>query len=152
MSQGPEGVGRLLENGVIGSLRAQLEDHARLLDAVRRCLPDVLGGHCRHCLITQDNRLLIYVDSPAWASQLRFFGPRLASCVEGVSARPIREVRVRNLLDPPPARRSPRPAPRAGSGVDWLRTSAALLPDGEIRRSLLRLWRTLTTAVETDRS
>jgi hypothetical protein len=150
MADKPESAHSLLKGGVMAALRAELEVQGRMLQAVRRGLPDFLGSHCRHCVIKGD-RLLIYVDSPAWGSQLRFHGPSLLLHLEQTTGRRFRDIQVRNLLPAAPTSTAekPRAVPPPGPGVsELLRESAENAPHEDIREALLRLSRTLEKARE----
>lgn len=128
----------------MAALRAELEVQGRMLQAVRRGLPDFLGSHCRHCVIKGD-RLLIYVDSPAWGSQLRFQAPSLLPHLEQTTGRRFRDIQIRNLLPAAPANAAEKPrAVLPGPGVsELLRETAESTSHEDIREALLRLSRTL---------
>jgi hypothetical protein len=132
-----------LDNAALASIRAQLDVQGRLLRVVRQGLPEFMGSHCRHCVLKEDC-LLIYVDSPAFASQVRFYGPSLLAHIESAAGLRVRNIQVRNLLPaaPKPAEKI-RPAPPSQATGEMLRTAAENSPSGEIKDALLRLSQTL---------
>jgi hypothetical protein len=143
MSGHPEPLKGFLDNSALAALRAQLDLQGQVLRAVRQGLPEFMASHCRHCVLKEE-RLVIYVDSPAFASQVRFYGPTLRLHLETALGRRIGDIQVRNLL---PAAPSPTEAvrfalPSRGTGA-IVRAAAENSEPGELRDALLRLSRTL---------
>jgi hypothetical protein len=62
----------LLENNTLASLITQSREQEALLKQVRTLLPDPLNQHCRAAVL-HDQFLILYADSSAWASRLRYF-------------------------------------------------------------------------------
>lgn len=60
------------KNQTMAYFQGQIGQQKRLLHAVQKLLPTELAAHV-HCCLIRDNKLLVYTDSPAWASQLRFY-------------------------------------------------------------------------------
>jgi hypothetical protein len=60
------------KNQTMAYFQGQIGQQKRLLHAVQKLLPTELADHV-HCCLIRDNKLLVYTDSPAWASQLRFY-------------------------------------------------------------------------------
>jgi hypothetical protein len=144
MAAKPEPARRFVKGDVLSPLSAQLAEQQRLLQAVRSNLPEFLAPHCRHC-VPRGERLLIYADTPAFASHLRFYGPNLLMRLEQATGQRFRECQVRNLFSviaeakgKPP---SPihRPAPKV---VNAIRDDAINRQD-EVGEALLRLCRAL---------
>jgi hypothetical protein len=145
MSDKPEPVASLLRGSAISSVTAQLDLHRQVLGAVRQALPDFLAAHCLDCVV-KGERLIVYAGSPAWTSQLRFYGPQLLPRLEQATGRRFTEIQVRNLLPASsvPPKQSSFVPPSEGVGV-LLRESAETAASEEIRKALLRLVRTLET-------
>ena len=57
-------------------LFARVREQQQLLAKVRSMLPPPLDRHC-HAAVINHGRLLLYTDSPAWSSRLRFFPRQL---------------------------------------------------------------------------
>jgi hypothetical protein len=133
----------LLGSVGLASIHAQLEGQERLLRAVRQGLPDFLRGHCPHC-VAKDDRLVLYVDSPAFASQVRFFGPSLLAHLEQATGQRFRDIQIRNLLPAAPRPGAKRPITPPAPGItEMLRATADNSSSGEIRDALVRLSQTL---------
>ncbi len=148
MPDNPEHVRQHFRGEAMSIIQAELANQARMLRVVRQGLPDFLGGHCQHCVV-EGNRLLIYSDSPAFAYQLRFYGPSLLSKIEEATGQRFQDVRIRNLLPAGPAQAYEKPhvfvPPSPSVGVS-LRESAENSPHEEIREALLRLSRAVEEA------
>jgi predicted nucleic acid-binding Zn ribbon protein len=143
MTRKPKSVRHLLKSKPnLRRLELEISAHKVLLDRVRQALPADLAGHCIFAQL-HGSRLLVHVDSPAWATRLRFMAPQLAGVIGG--ERPPTEVRVRLLVDN--ARRSPRPTParRSDYAADVVADSAIGVEDRELQEALLRLGRRLRT-------
>jgi hypothetical protein len=53
-------------------LQARSREQSALLQQVRRLLPSPLDRHC-HAAVLKGDRLVLFTDSSAWASRLRYF-------------------------------------------------------------------------------
>lgn len=131
---------RPLQRLLDGSLQG-ITDRARMLDRltaeVRRLLPEV-GAHCQVANIRGDE-LILQVDSPAWATRLRYQGKALVGQLRRRGFPELKTVRVRVA---PPARSSPPPYRRARlspSSGELLRQTAAAVDDDALRAALERL-------------
>jgi hypothetical protein len=141
MLERPHPVGQLLRSGGWAALAAELEAQARLLAVVRAALPEALAAHCRHCVPAADS-LLLYVDSPASASPLRFYGPALVAAVAAATGRTFQDFRVRIHREPSPPPRPRRPSATAEASRS-VQFGADAATSDEVRNALLRLSRTL---------
>lgn len=93
----PESTNELLSNSPLRSLLERVEKHGEILRIVREALPPSLAGHCKDCLAREDQRLVIFTDSPAWASQLRFYVPTILVKLKTPNGYDFRDIQVRNL-------------------------------------------------------
>ncbi len=57
-------------------LLSQAQEQRSLLRRIQGILPSPLDKHC-HAVLEKQPRLILYTDSPAWASRLRFFSRNL---------------------------------------------------------------------------
>lgn len=115
-------------------------EQARLLQLVRRLVPPPLDAHCV-AVVRKGAQLLIYVDSPAWASRLRFttrqLSQKLAEAKENVQKITVRVV-VRSRAERPvrgPIRHL------SSSNARLLAETAEQLDDSELGAALRRLAR-----------
>ncbi|MGX2039148.1 DciA family protein [Methylocaldum sp. MU1018] len=143
MAHQPESVAGLLQGTAIQSISTQIERHRRMLNAARRALPGFLADHCVDCVIKPD-QLILYVDSPAWASQIRFYALRLLPGIERSTGYRFKNLQIRNAF--PAVEKSREPpafAPPPGFVAELLESSAASASSGELKEALLRLSRTV---------
>ncbi len=62
-----------LQNSVkFATIRAKLQQNQGLLQQIQRLLPAQLNEHCVG-LVEKPSQLILYADSSAWASRLRYF-------------------------------------------------------------------------------
>jgi hypothetical protein len=119
----------------------QLLEHADslvcLTRQVREMLPSGLSAHLS-AAVGRDRVLVLYTDSPAWATRLRFAAPGLRAALSGFDDTQVRVV---------PG--SSGPAPGTGSGsrkarlsrraAEQIRVMAGTISDPELRQTLARL-------------
>lgn len=131
----------------LAPLLAQARLHMQLLAKIRQALPEPSGSHCLYCVLRGDSRLILYVDSAAWATKLRFHQLEIQSALSEIG--PLKSIQIRVLL---PGRETEKrlqaakiPSPQA---LDQLAKIAAASCDPEIKRSLKRLVCTLQRAAQ----
>lgn len=147
MPDNPEPVSKHLRGDGLMAFRLELQKQARLLQIVRQALPEFMGEHCRHCVLEENDRLLIYTESAAFSYQLRFYGPSLIAKIAENTGLRLKDVRIRNLM-PVGVEQARYNKPRVfepplGGVGETLRESAANSPHDEVRAALLRLSQTV---------
>ena len=73
---------------------SQIEQQRRILQRIQAVLPDALAKQARHCLI-KNKKLLVYTDSAAWASQLRFYNSAILATVTKLTGTPVESMQIR---------------------------------------------------------
>lgn len=73
----PKPTQHFLQGIILGEIGKRVRRHARVLEAIRLALPTTLSLHCRACVVREDGKLLIYTDSSAFATKLRFYAPSI---------------------------------------------------------------------------
>ena len=68
------------QNRTIHYFYSQIEQHQRLLDVIKKSLPNALAKQTRHCLI-KDEKLIIYTNSATLGSQLRFYKDKILTSI-----------------------------------------------------------------------
>ena len=86
------------QNRSIAHFYSQIEQQKRVLERIQVVLPGVLAKQARHCLI-KDKKLLIYTDSAAWASQLRFYSSAILAAIAPLTRTPIEIMRVKIIAE-----------------------------------------------------
>lgn len=137
----------LKQDHKLAALLAQARLHDRLLGRIRQTLPEPLGAHCLYCVLRGDGQLILYTDSAAWASKLRFYQSELRLALGEIG--PLNSIQVRVLLPPGRAEKPPLPLPiPAPEVLDQLEHNAATAADFQIKRALQRLVCTLRRAAQ----
>jgi hypothetical protein len=134
-----------VREGPLKPILARLQQHAALLRQVRSALPPKLAEHCLAC-VPRPDRLLIYVDSAAWATQLRFQLPQVLELLRAQSGIHFRRADARLIpaVQPRENRRDiPIPSRETAKAMQDQAGHAAT---GELRDSLTRLAKTLAGA------
>ncbi len=67
----------LLTDSKLASLIADSKAHETMLKTVKNLLPEPLNQHCCAAIL-HDQLLILYADSSAWASRLRYFSRNLS--------------------------------------------------------------------------
>jgi len=67
----PRSIGQLLRTGAISSLSAEAAARRELADRVRSALPAEEAEHVVSAHVDESGRLVVGVDSSAWAARLR---------------------------------------------------------------------------------
>ena len=138
-------VGGYLNNSALSTLVSELEKQGSLLRSIRNHLPDFLGQHCVHCIHKSGN-LILYVDSPAFATQMRFHTAALLPAVNRMTRHQFTSIQVRTQVADrarPAVQPSQIRADRKKSGQHLLE-SAEDHPAGDMQAALWRLGKTLT--------
>lgn len=135
----PKSIAGLCQDGTVLAIRIQIQKHRQMLDLVKRALPGFLAVHCVDCVIKPD-RLILYVDSAAWASQIRFYAPQLLSKLEQSTGFRPKDLQIRNFVASIGENFGrPRIVPPPVFIAELLKNSALSASSGEIKDSLLRL-------------
>jgi hypothetical protein len=142
MNGTPRPIGNLINTERTRPLLQQMDAHRRLLDRIRQVLPQPLRDHCCDCCHRRE-ALILFTDSPVWASQLRFHAPTMLGTLS-ITELSIRELYIHTLpsLHLPQRRSKPSRFPSRNI-VQLLKTSASNSPSAEIGEALSRLGATL---------
>ena len=120
------------------ALLARAQRQSALLQQIRDLLPPPLDRHCL-AAVHDNNRLVLYVDSSAWASRLRFFSHDLAGKLKHREIA-AQEIVVRVLIE---NRRQPAaqpPAPELSHrNALLLRQVADTIDDPDLQTALRKL-------------
>jgi hypothetical protein len=134
----------LQEFSALSKLRQQLDEKARLLELVRKLLPEALAAHCS-ATVLRSQTLVIFTDSPVWVSRLHYMGRSLRQQLgqRGISVARI-EARVALQSDGRQARTFEPARPLSRKNAQLLRDTAEFQQDRELKAALLRLSRHVT--------
>lgn len=125
------------------AIQLHLAKHQAILNIILSISPDQIRPHIKDCVINHD-KLLIYVSSAAWASQLRFFQKQIKDAINQQSKEKIATIRIR-IINPAPykvVQEDNKKIPSKES-IDQLHNHATAIAEGKLKAALLRLSHTL---------
>lgn len=131
----------LSRQGTLAQLKEQLKAQQTLTEEVRKQLPEPLNRQLQGAVL-KARRLTLLVNSPVWASRLRYQAPQLQRqlrqnglAVDQVVPRIVPE------RGKPPSRRRARARPLSAQNAELLRQTAEALEPGPLQEAMLRLSR-----------
>ena len=131
------------KNRTMAYFYSQIEQQRRISQCIQAVLPEALAKQVRHCLI-RDKKLLIYTDSAAWASQLRFYNSAILAAIVPITKTPvimhIKIISGRTGLVLGPQRKAKIPSVEK---IEVIRNHSMTVSDNQLRLALLRLSTTL---------
>ncbi len=122
------------------TIQAQMQQNQASLQMVKRLLPAPLCDHCLSVVI-KSRQLILYADSSAWASRLRYFSRELASRLSNKHL-DINKISVKIMVDnrKVAAKRKVREARLLSTeNADLLSRVADHTPDPDLQAALRRL-------------
>ena len=130
-------------NGAMASLLVKVDRQKKLLNLIRSGLPGTLAKHVRACVV-RDRKLLLYTESAAWASQLRFYS-RVIQDITCLKQGEFIEVTQVRIIAPTGTTRQESqthiiPSPE---NIEIIRNNIRNVPDRKLKESLFRLSETL---------
>jgi hypothetical protein len=131
-------------NRAIAHFYSRIEQQRLVLQHIRAALPEALAKHARYCVIN-DKKLLIYTDSAAWASQLRFYNKAILAAAAPMTRDAVTIMKIKILTeqkspDTQPVRKAAVPSLEK---IEIIRNLGLNVPDNQLKQSLLKLSATL---------
>ena len=122
----------------------RIASQKKILAEIRAVLPEKLADQAQACVL-EKRKLLIYVNSAAWASKLRFYSRAIMTAVNGKTDATVDMIQIR-LLMPQQANDWPNnkvtKIPSAET-IELLHSSADHTPSDRLAQALLNLSATL---------
>ena len=124
------------------SIITRVDLHRKILAVIRAVLPESLANHALYCVL-ENRKLLIYSQSAAWASQLRFYSPAMLAAVNAKTDVSVELIQVRILQQHPVQLiTEPKKIP-APETIESIQDRLISLPESKLKQSLLSLSETL---------
>lgn len=128
----------------IATIQVQLIRHQRILKIILSASPKQIQPYIKDCVIN-NNSLMIYLSSAAWASQLRFCTAQIQQAVNVQCNEKINKIRIRVIAPPPFKQQSESltktlPSPK---NIKMLQENADTLAEGKLKDALLGLSKAL---------
>ena len=132
------------QNRTLAYFYSQIEQQKRVLERIRMFLPESLAKQVRCCLI-KEKKLLIYTDSAAWASQLRFYSSAILAAIAPLTRTSIELMQVKIIAEQSglalrPLRKANIPSEEK---IALIRNNGLTSTDDQLKLALLRLSATL---------
>ena len=132
------------QNRTMAYFYSQIEQQRRILQRIQAVLPDALAKQTRHCLI-KDKKLLVYTNSAAWASQLRFYNSAILAAIAPLTRTPVESMQIKIIggqtgLVSGPKRKAKIPSIEK---IELIRNHSLTVSDNQLSLALLKLSATL---------
>jgi len=131
-------------NRSFDQLDCKIRQQKELLQSVRKVLPGDLAKHVHHSLLS-GNKLLIYTDSAAWATQLRFYQQKLIAAAEALSKNTTANMQIKILTQQtgPSLQQAEAAIIPSTERREAIRSLCLADPDSELAHALLNLVNTM---------
>ncbi len=131
----------LNSQGALNQLKRQLEAQQSLTEEVRKLLPPPLNEQLKGAVLS-GRRLTLLVNSPVWASRLRYLAPQLSRQLRH-NGLPVEQVLPRIVPEQTKAhsRRKARALHLSEKNAEMLRQAADALEPGPLQEAMRRLSR-----------
>jgi len=143
-------------NGTIAYYCSQIEQQKQVLQRIHEVLPKAIAEHALHCVVN-GKKLLIYTDTAAWASQLRFYNRAILTAIAPVTRESvsIMQIKVRaetsstgrrqeagddDLQTRPLGKKPNIPSPEK---IAFIHSHSLTVSDEQLKTALLKLSATL---------
>ncbi len=126
-------------------LLEQSKKQKAIRQLIRTALPDAIAEHLHECII-KGNKLILFTDSAAWASQLRFYQPMIQKIVTQQLSASIFIIQIRLSVHPnsvPTFAAKPQHLAPSTKTVTLLHDTIQTMQDSELKSALSRLENTL---------
>lgn len=132
------------QNRTIAHFYNQIEQQKRVLQHIRDVLPATIAKHALHCVIN-GKKLLIYTDTAAWGSQLRFYNSAILAAIAPVTRESVSILQIKIAAEMSPATSLPgrKPIIPSAEKIDLIHRSGLTASDQQLKLALLRLSATL---------
>jgi len=143
-------------NGTIAYYCNQIERQKQVLQRIHAVLPQSIAEHALHCVVN-GKKLLIYTDTAAWASQLRFYNRAILEAIAPVTKESVTVMQIKVRAETSPAGRKREAGNRAfqamppgrkpnmpsAEKIALIHSHSLTVSDEQLKTALLRLSATL---------
>lgn len=146
MTSKPESARQFLNNTIFQDIHRRIAFHTELLRRIKQAVPAPMASHCLYCVAREDNSLVLYTDSQAFASNLRFLAPAILTKLNAPGDLTIMHMQIRNLnLTSPTAVEKPVTPMNKPSAetIEMVKASSLCAADDELSAALARLGDTM---------
>jgi hypothetical protein len=132
------------KNRTMAYFYSQIQQQHLILQRIQAVLPEQLAKQVRHCLI-RDKKLLIYTDSAAWASQLRFYNSAILAAIAPLTRTLVEIMQIKIIAGQTGLILSSKRKAKIPSleKIENIRNHSLTVSDDQLRTALLKLSTTL---------
>jgi hypothetical protein len=132
------------KNRTMAYFYSQIQQQHLILQRIQAVLPEQLAKQVRHCLI-RDKKLLIYTDSAAWASQLRFYNSAILAAIAPLTRTLVEIMQIKIIAGQIGLILSSKRKAKIPSleKIENIRNHSLTVSDDQLRTALLKLSTTL---------
>ena len=127
----------------ITHLYIQIEQQKQILRCIHGILPVAMAKHVQHCVVN-GKKLLIYTDTAAWASQLRFYNSTILKAIAPLTGVSVSMMQVKIMVEMsrslPPSR---KPIIPSAENIGFIHSHGLTVSDEQLKLALLKLSATL---------
>ena len=147
-------------NRTIAHFYSRIEQQKLALQRIHGVLPATIARHALHCVIN-GKKLLVYTDTAAWASQLRFYNSAILAAIAPVTRESvsIMQIKIRIETSPTGHRRGAlagaeasvtgrKPIIPSAEKIELIYKHSLTMADEQLKQALLRLSTTLAKLSE----
>ncbi len=151
-------------NRTIAHFYGQIKQQELVLQRIHDVLPATIAEHALHCVVN-DKKLLVYTDTAAWASQLRFYSSAILAAIAPVTRESISimQIKIRGEMSPTERRREilageetlqknssgRKPNIPSAEKIEFIHEYSLSVSDEQLKQALLRLSSTLAKLSKT---
>ncbi|MDP1772958.1 MAG: DciA family protein [Methylobacter sp.] len=131
-------------NRTIAHFYSQIDQQKRVLQRIHEVLPAGLAEHAVHCVIN-GKKLLVYTDTAAWASQLRFYNSAILAAIAPVTRESVSIMQIKVRVEVLSATSLPERTPIIPSAekIALIHDQSLTISDEQLKLSLQKLSATL---------
>ena len=130
-------------NRILANYQQKIKQQDYLLNSVKAILPQPLTNHVLYCVVSVE-KLLIYTDSAAWSSQLRFYQQSILNAVINTNSVSIQTVKIKIITPNNSPKEKFKQSIPSKSNIQLLRHCGESINDKRLKHALLNLSQTLT--------
>jgi len=131
-------------NRTMAHLYSQIEQQKQVLRRIHDILPAACAKHALHCVIN-GKKLLVYTDTAAWASQLRFYNSAILAAIAPLTRESVSIMQIKVRVETLSATSLPGRTPIIPSAekIAFIHNHSLTVSDEQLKLALLRLSTTL---------
>ena len=131
-------------NRTVAHFYSQIEQQKQVLLRIHKVLPVAIAQHALHCVIN-GKKLLVYTDTAAWASQLRFYNSAILAAIAPVTRELVSIMQIKVRMEASATAFLPGRTPKIPSAekIELIHKYSLTVSDEQLKLALQRLSATL---------